>query len=763
MAERRFALIVASNHYQDAALQQLLAPAQDAEALARVLQNPAIGDFEVKTLLDKPCHEVRQEIEAFFDDRRRDDLLALYFSCHGIKDANGQLYFATCDTNRKRPRSTAVPAKEVNEMMASCRSRRQVLLLDCCYGGAVTRGMLTKSDPAVHTKERFEGTGRVVLTASDEMQYSFEDDVVSGKGTLSVFTRHLVEGLETGEADLDGDGEVSLDELYEYIHDRVTADRPEQRPQRCLDAAGKIIFAKSQLVLRPAELRPELQHLVESPISEHRIEAVRQLELLFQGTHRGLALAAREALEQLTDDDSRRVSTAAAKALAADGGAPLGGRPEIYEKPPGGIAESLTESWNLAQPPVAVDKAPLDEPRHEEPPREQKTEPEVPSSVASVPDLARQAAAQRLVDLLVQRTSRQEIPPPVPEPPKAPPRKRPEPSPPSFRRSTTSREERQRVALDNVQVVRGHSKQVNCVAFSPDGSILASASGGYGGQEWVWLFGGDNTVYLRRVSDRKRIRELKGHTDKVTSVAFSPDGATIASGSADYSIKIWRVSNGAQLRELKGQTGHVYSVAFSPDGSMLASADNLSVKLWRVSDGQHLRTLGGHSGPVHSVAFSPNGKVIASGSGDQTVRLWGASDGRVLHTLGGHSGAVNSVAFSPNGETVASGSDDQTLRLWRSSDGQPIRTLKGHASSVYAVAFSPSGALLASGSGFGDDESGDRTVRMWQVSDGKLLLTLEGHAKAVYSVAFSPDAKIVASGSDDQTVRLWRINLQEST
>jgi hypothetical protein len=245
MAERRVALIIASNRYEDEKLQQLIAPAQDAKALVRVLEDTSIGDFRVQMLLDEPSHKIRWEIEAFFRNRERSDLLLLYFSCHGIKDDRGRLYYATVDTRCELLRSTAVPSTFVNDVMYDSRSRRQVLILDCCYSGAFAKGLVAKTDKGISTKERFEGRGRVVLTASDAMQYAFAGDKVVGEGVQSVFTHHLVRGLETGEADLDGDGLVSLDELYDYVYRRVTDETPQRPGKWALDVQGEIIVARN--------------------------------------------------------------------------------------------------------------------------------------------------------------------------------------------------------------------------------------------------------------------------------------------------------------------------------------------------------------------------------------------------------------------------------------------------------------------------------------------------------------------------------------
>jgi hypothetical protein len=249
MAEKRFALIIASSQYADPDLQKLIAPAQDAEALANILKDPNIGSFDVKTLLDEPSYKVNEEIQAFFSDRGREDLLLLYFSCHGIKDEEGQLYFATSNTSRKLLDATAISANFVNRMMFRSRSRRQLLLLDCCYSGAFAKGLVSRADKKIHTGDYFEeGRGRIVLTASDSMQYSFEADTlnVEVKDPGSIFTRAIIEGLNTGKADLDKDGRISYDELYDYTYDRVIDETPLQKPGKWVfGVEGDVIVARN--------------------------------------------------------------------------------------------------------------------------------------------------------------------------------------------------------------------------------------------------------------------------------------------------------------------------------------------------------------------------------------------------------------------------------------------------------------------------------------------------------------------------------------
>src|SRR5262249_55604740 len=158
-------------------LSPLPSAVQDLTDLQRVLGNPSLGEFEVKTLLNRPSHEVATTIEDFVADRQLDDLLLIHFSGHGLKDADGKLYFAATNTRTSRLVSTAIPATLINELLLKCHSRRKILLLDCCYGGAFLRGIIPRADRNVGVTERFsDGRGFVVITASDALQYAYEGD-----------------------------------------------------------------------------------------------------------------------------------------------------------------------------------------------------------------------------------------------------------------------------------------------------------------------------------------------------------------------------------------------------------------------------------------------------------------------------------------------------------------------------------------------------------------------------------------------------------
>jgi YVTN family beta-propeller protein len=241
----RSALLIATYDYHDTGLRRLTAPAHDAEALAEVLRSPDIAGFEVTTLINEPHYRVGEAIADLYRDRRQDDLTLLYFTGHGLKDEDGRLYLATTNTRRDSLLFSSLPAEQVDQAMSASRSRRNVLILDCCYSGAFPAGALPKADSAVQTLERFQGRGRAVLTASDSTQYSFEGNRMHGSAPQSVFTRHLVAGLRDGSADLDYDGDITIDELYNYVYDRVTDEMPQQRPKKLDSVEGRLVLARN--------------------------------------------------------------------------------------------------------------------------------------------------------------------------------------------------------------------------------------------------------------------------------------------------------------------------------------------------------------------------------------------------------------------------------------------------------------------------------------------------------------------------------------
>src|SRR6266545_1678426 len=288
----RSALIIANTEYVDPGLAQLTAPGKDAEDFSRVLKDQEICGFdEVNLLLNQPEYIVRGTIDEFFDQKKPDDLLVLYFSGHGVRDELGSLYLAVKNTIRTRLRSTALKSDFIREAMDQSRSKRQVLILDCCNSGAFAQGTKAATGVSIGTKSAFEGTGygRVVLTASDSTQFAWEGDKVIGATENSLFTHFLIKGLE-GEADLDGDGRITVDELYDYAYDLIVTITPKQTPGKwSYKQQGEIVLRQSVRMedTKAVPLPPYLINAIENPDTDVRLGAVQSLTKLLTGKNMG--------------------------------------------------------------------------------------------------------------------------------------------------------------------------------------------------------------------------------------------------------------------------------------------------------------------------------------------------------------------------------------------------------------------------------------------------------------------------------------------
>ena len=242
-----------------------------------------------------------------------------------------------------------------------------------------------------------------------------------------------------------------------------------------------------------------------------------------------------------------------------------------------------------------------------------------------------------------------------------------------------------------------------------------------------------------------------GHPAQIASVAFSPNGQYVLSGSYDKTIKLWETATGREIRTFKGHSDLVNSVAFSPDGRYLISGSkDGTIRLWEVETGKQVRTWHGHEAGVYSLVFSSNGRYILSGGVEYKaqIKLWEAATGKLLRSFSGHSDLVYSVALSPNGQYAISGSQDHTAKIWDVATGREIRTLKGHSNNVRSVAFSPDGRYALSC-------SIDKTVKLWEVATGNEVRTFLGHPSYVNSVAFSPDGRYIFSGGSQGVSKLW--------
>jgi WD40 repeat protein len=289
-----------------------------------------------------------------------------------------------------------------------------------------------------------------------------------------------------------------------------------------------------------------------------------------------------------------------------------------------------------------------------------------------------------------------------------------------------------------VSFLHGDGSAANSVAVSPDGRTLASGTA-------------SGAVILWDVAGRRRLTVMAGHEGQTTFVAFSHDGGMLASAGLDGRVVLWDVAGRRRLGVLGRQEGPA-TVTFSEKGMLASAGLDGRVVLWDVAGRRRLGVLGRHEGGVTRLAFSPNGNILASAGADSRVVLWDVAGRRRLGVLAGHKRPVLSVAFSPDGAMLASGSVDRTIALWNIASRQRIRRLTGHSDLVADVAFSPNGQRLASA-------SADKKIILWNVETGKSIAApLTGHDNIVTRVVFFPDGKMLASSSFDATVALWRLD-----
>jgi eukaryotic-like serine/threonine-protein kinase len=321
----------------------------------------------------------------------------------------------------------------------------------------------------------------------------------------------------------------------------------------------------------------------------------------------------------------------------------------------------------------------------------------------------------------------------------------------------------------DIFTLKGHTDAVTNVAFAADGKHILSSSL-------------DQTVKVWDADTGKEIRTLKGVSapeafafggkQVVSPVAFGLDGKQIVSGTGN-AVNAWDARKDQGILLLNGHAGNINSIAISPDGKRIVSGSAPGqealgkllpgeLKVWDAASGRELLTLKGNAEEVHSVAFSPDGKRVVSGGGLQfddpanplpgELKVWDAETGKELRNITGHKGMVASVAFSPDGERILSGGADKTVKVWDAATGKELLNLRGHGEVVFSVAFSPDGKRIASSS-WQVEQPGE--VKVWDAESGRELLSLKGKTSVVTSVCFSPDSKRILTGSPYHPVAVW--------
>lgn len=297
------------------------------------------------------------------------------------------------------------------------------------------------------------------------------------------------------------------------------------------------------------------------------------------------------------------------------------------------------------------------------------------------------------------------------------------------------------------EIGAGQVGQIYAMALSPGADLVAIAG-------WMAPYPEGGTVEdvgavrLYDLASGALVGRLRGHTNIVVALAFSPDGSRLVSGSLDKAAIVWDVAARERLRTLAGHKDAVYAVAFTTDGERLVTgSDDKDLRLWRLADGALVARLAGHGARIEAVALSPDGKLIASGSADRTIRLWDAKSGRFLRTLAKQKTQPGSLSFSPDGALLLSGISggaDTLCRVYRVADGKELLRYAGHDNAVLATAVSPDGKLAATGGGSRQE------IHLWSLADGKRVRTLGGAGGSVWAVGFSEDSRWLAWGKTQQ-------------
>lgn len=711
----KVALLIGISEYEPG-LNPLPAAVKDVEAMGRVLANPEMGGFASSdiTLLKNPQRqEMEDAIYRLFSNRQKDDLLLFYFSGHGVKDESGKLYLSTRTTRKDNGRlvkPSAVAASFLHESINESRSQRQVIILDCCFSGAIAQGMTIKDDGTVNIQEQLGGKGRAILTSSTSTQYSFEQE----GSELSIYTRYLVEGIEKGAADQDGDGWICVDELHEYASGKVRETAPAMTPKFYpVEEGYRIRLTKSPKDDPRLKYRKEVENrAIQGKFSVFALEILESRRIEWGLSEDEATVIREEALQPYRDYERKQ---------------------HRYEQK---LIDAVNEEYPFAEPTqkdlkdyqkllglrdediASIEKRVLSLKKAQQQQRKQEHQQNLRPNEAK-PQLKNRwlIGIGGTALLIVTIVGIAYLRPFIPEPNPSPSPTQPVPS--------------------SVLTLAGHSDYVNSVAISPDGQTIASGSR-------------DNTIKLWNLKTGKLIRTLIGHSGYVNSVAISPDGQTIASGSVDRTIKLWSLKTGDLIRTLTGHSSFILSIAISPDGQTLASGSNdYTIKLWNLKTGELIRTLTGHRDLVEFVTISPDGQIIASGGRDGTIRLWNLKTGEPIRTLAENFDWVTSIAIDPDRQTIIGSNLSGTIKLWNLKTGDSI-SLNGKSDRVYSIAISSDGKTFASG-------GSDNTIKLWNLQTGELIRTLKGHSYWVRSVAISPNGQTLVSGSWDKTVKIWQL------
>jgi len=617
---------------------------KDLVAMQRVLQHPEMGGFtEVEVLKNPDPLTMQMAIATLFNAQTRqpDDLVLLYFSGHYVSDRYGRFYFPTRLTC-KNPKGelvapTAIPAHLVKNIMNNSPAEQQVVILDCCADNSTVLDGWTPNPMIGNLQQQLGGIGRVILTAGNTAtEYSH-------KGfELSTYTHYLVEGIETGAADLDRDRVISVAEIHQYLRRRLGETSANLVPAiHAFDDPQQIYLAKATFS------RAALWWL-ENATNNIAIAAnskdINSKATYWQTDNQSTVAVLTSEMQEKTAEDYniQRQSKSWLGAVSVVVLAVLGivyvatrwqdlrqlpmsetiAADTTYNHQVPTILEHINTVWSLAFSPDSQILASCGNDR-----AIKLWDLRTGELIRIIPDAHTGAIWSVAID-------------------------------PSGDKLISGSSDRTIKVWDLntgklLRTLRGHTDAIRTLAVSPDDKYIVSGSS-------------DRTIKVWDLNTGVLLRTLTGHTDTVRAVAISPNGYTIVSGGTDNLVRVWNLNTGQLLSTLQGHTSRVIAIAMSPDGNTIASggSDN-SIRLWNLQTGALLHTLTGHSDHINSLAFRSDGQVLISGAEDHLIKLWNPRTGDLLDTLTKHDEDVYAVAISPDGKTLASADKAGEIKLGR--------------------------------------------------------------------------------------------------
>ena len=637
MPEVRHAVLIGNTTYpEEPRLASLRCPAEDVKGIRAQLTSERNGLFDPANIVckvDAPHYEILQAVESLARKASKSDLLLIYYSGHGQCDEAGRLHLAALNTKLDMLGSTSVPMEQIKSYIDLAKTKRIILILDCCYSGAVNESIM-KGGVDQELQRVSGGQGIYVVTASSAIQVAQE--MASDK--YSLLTKHLVDGLSEAEADVDGDGYVSMDELFKYAETNVRKEGRQQPIKFAVNVQGELMIARSGKIPRE-ERRKEIQ------------------KRLYE-------LRAQNIITDLLLEQAQKVNSLAAEALSGESKRQTDLLDQLLDKKIE-IGEFIEKWYSVGSSP-ALPAPHVSSPRAAPAGHAGQTQKAVlrrtlPRQTGGVLAGALSPRGTMLVTasgdgtLWMWDTRTGEL------------KAQAQGSPPSPAwalaispdGSTIAAGDRYgRVRLLSWQGVLlrtlegGWHREVLALAYSDDGARLCV--GGVSATDNLVVHnlsgGGDPLVFP------------SGH-GAVNRVRFS--GNQLVSAGADRALRLWHGETGQLEKTLEAHNDSVYALALNESGRLAATgASDGSVRLWESSAWVRQAVLRGHKDTVLTVDLHPNGRTIASGSADGAIKLWdAASQEMTLHIESGHI-SVNFVAFAPGGEWLVSGGADQTVRFW---------------------------------------------------------------------------------------------------